>query len=154
MISGIFARDEKNGIGSRNRLPWHLKSDLAFFKKTTIGHTVYMGRRTHDSHPIGFPDRKNVIITSQVSNYEYAHSVEDFTKLLSTKSITDGFIIGGAQLFSLAEQYIDRWYITDIDIDANCDVFYDPDLTNFKLVSENKCNDNGINLIFREYMRV
>ena len=49
MISLIVAFDRHQLIGSKNRLPWHYKEDLAYFKQTTMGHDILMGRQTFES---------------------------------------------------------------------------------------------------------
>ncbi len=66
----IVAIDRKHGIGINNTLPWRLPEDLAFFKKTTTGHTIIMGRKTFDSIGRALPNRRNIVVTR---NPDWSH---------------------------------------------------------------------------------
>ena len=59
ILSAIVALDEKNAIGRDNQLPWHLPEDLKFFKRTTIGKPILMGRKTYESLGKPLPNRLN-----------------------------------------------------------------------------------------------
>ena len=59
----VVATDRKGGIGINNTLPWRLPEDLAFFKRTTSGHTIIMGRKTFDSIGRPLPNRRNIVVT-------------------------------------------------------------------------------------------
>jgi dihydrofolate reductase len=62
-ISLIVAMDKNNLIGSNNGLPWHLPADLAFFKRTTMGKPIVMGRKTFESIGKPLPGRRNIVVT-------------------------------------------------------------------------------------------
>ena len=64
-ISAIVAVEEHNAIGRDNQLPWHLPEDLKFFKRTTMGCPVLMGRKTYDSMGKPLKGRLNVVLTRQ-----------------------------------------------------------------------------------------
>ena len=64
-LSLIVATDTENGIGKNNHLLWHLPEDLKFFKLTTSGHTVIMGRKTFESIGKPLPNRRNLVISRQ-----------------------------------------------------------------------------------------
>ncbi|NYT27784.1 MAG: dihydrofolate reductase [Candidatus Thiodubiliella endoseptemdiera] len=66
-LSIIVAMDDNQLIGKNNALPWHLPADLAYFKKTTTGKTVLMGRKTYDSIGKPLTNRRNIIL-SRTSN--------------------------------------------------------------------------------------
>ena len=63
MLSLIVAMDQQGLIGNQNTLPWYLPADLQFFKETTIGHIVIMGRKTFESIGRPLPNRRNIVLT-------------------------------------------------------------------------------------------
>ncbi|HZG70397.1 MAG TPA: dihydrofolate reductase, partial [Chondromyces sp.] len=67
MISFIWAMDKNGVIGKENALPWRLPEDLKFFKRTTMGHPIVMGRKTYESIGKPLPGRENVILTRDSS---------------------------------------------------------------------------------------
>jgi len=96
----------RNGvIGKGGALPWHVSEDLKHFKKTTSGHVIIMGRKTHDSIGRALPKRRNIVVTRQpgalFAGCETAHSLAEAIALART---TDDcpFIIGGASLYEEA----------------------------------------------------
>ena len=117
MISMIVAADEKNTIGKDNDLIWHLPDDLKFFKQTTSGHAIIMGRRTFESVGKPLPKRVNIIITRDKSYLQegcvIVHTLED---ALSEAFKTDEhpFIVGGEQIYRLALPIADRVYLTRV----------------------------------------
>ena len=124
-LSIVVACDQQGGIGIDNKLPWHLPEDLAFFKRTTSGHPIIMGRKTYDSIGRPLPNRLNIVITR---NPEWrADGVEAVTSLdaaVALVGISDAFIIGGAQIFDEALARVNRLVVTEIDHSFNCDVFF------------------------------
>lgn len=143
MISLIWAMDENRVIGKDNQLPWHLPEDLKFFKRTTMGNPIAMGRKTHESIGRPLPGRENIIITrSGDYNSEgctVLHSVEEFISYSETLAAAEIFVIGGAEIFHSIFPYADRLYITkihhaflgdtyfpDIDMDEWKQIFHEP----------------------------
>lgn len=128
MLSAIVAMAHKNVIGKQNDLPWYLPADLKRFRELTTDHTVIMGRNTADSiiarlgH--GLPNRKNIVITRhddyQPEGFIVVHSLEEALK----QADEDAFIIGGAQIFSLAFPLVKRLYVTEVDADIDGDTFF------------------------------
>lgn len=116
----IFARASNGVIGHNNALPWHLPEDLAHFKRTTLGCPVIMGRKTWDSLPAKFrplPGRLNVVVTRQpdwqATGALVAHSVDQACQLCPPDSTA--WVIGGAQLYALAEPLATEAVVTEID---------------------------------------
>ena len=135
-ISGIAAVAENLVIGRDNDLIWHLPADMRFFKSTTLGHHVLMGRKNYESIPPKFrplPDRTNLVITRDKtyrdSGIEVFHSVEDGIKFAEKQLETELFIIGGAQIFHYAYEndLYDQLYITHIHHSFEGDAFF-PDI--------------------------
>lgn len=123
----IVATDRKLGIGVDNTLPWRLPEDMAFFKRTTSGHPVLMGRKTFDSIGRALPNRRNVVITRNpgwsFDGVETAPSLEAAAALVSGEA---AFLIGGAQIYAAALplSLTRRLLVTEIDADFACDAFF------------------------------
>lgn len=118
MISLIWAMDDNRVIGKDNSLPWHIPADLKFFKTTTMGHPIAMGRKTHDSIGRPLPGRENIIITR---SFDYTsegctvlHSVDEFIQYAKELIDEEVFVIGGAEIFHAVFPFADRLYITKI----------------------------------------
>jgi len=128
MISAIFAMSRNRVIGVDNDLPWRLSDDLKFFKKTTLGHHVIMGRNSFEAIGIPLPKRTNIILTRNpyyiVSNCIIAHSLEEALSIAHDNGETEAFVIGGEAVFREALPYLDRIYMTYIDEDIEGDTFF------------------------------
>jgi dihydrofolate reductase len=123
----IVAIDAQRGIGAHNTLPWRLPEDMAFFKKTTTGHTVVMGRKTFDSIGRALPNRRNIVITRNPdwrhADVETAASLDASAELIGD---AEAFIIGGAQIYAGALDRADRLLVTEIAKTFGCDTFFPP----------------------------
>ena len=124
----IYARAANGVIGNHNTLPWHLPEDLAHFKRTTLGCPVIMGRKTWDSLPPKFrplPGRRNIVITRQEKWNEIgaypAQNMQEALQLCEQSS--DVWVIGGAQLYALAEPLASTAVVTEIDKDFEGNAF-------------------------------
>lgn len=120
-ISMIAAMGSNRVIGKDNDIPWHLPNDFKYFKNTTKGHHVIMGRKNWESLPPAFqplPDRPNIVITRQ-ANYE-AHNAQVVGSLSEALDIakqhqeTEAFIIGGGEIYRMGLLLADRIYLTEI----------------------------------------
>jgi dihydrofolate reductase len=124
----IYARARNRVIGRQNQLPWHLPEDMAFFRRSTMGHPVLMGRKTWDSLPAKFrplPGRLNLVLTRQ-SNWQAAGAqrVGNFDEALAfCPPDARLWVIGGADIFALAEPFASQAVVTEIDADYEGDVF-------------------------------
>ena len=125
-ISIIVAADENNGIGANNQLLWHLPADLKFFKETTTGHTIIMGRKTFDSIGKPLPKRRSLVISRdqdlKIAGAETFTAVADALAVCKTES--EVFIIGGAEIYNLALSFSDRIYLTKVHHEFKADVFF------------------------------
>jgi dihydrofolate reductase len=126
-LSIIVAIDAQRGIGLNNALPWRLPEDMAFFKRTTTGHTVVMGRKTFDSIGRALPNRRNIVVTRnpgwRCDGVETAASLDAAAELIGD---AEAFIIGGAQLYNEALNRTDRLLVTEISRTFGCDTFFPP----------------------------
>ena len=130
-ISLIYARAANGVIGKNNAMPWHLPEDLAHFKQLTQGWPVIMGRKTWDSLPPRFrplPGRTNVVITRQAGwNEAGAQPACSLANALAQCSESEQvWIIGGAQIYALAEPLADCIEVTEIAQDFEGDAFAPP----------------------------
>jgi dihydrofolate reductase len=130
IISCIVAADNHLAIGKDNQLPWHLPEDLKFFKRTTLGCPVVMGRNTWVSLGRPLPGRLNVVITSQ-PHYAVPHgvlvatSIEAALEQLRVQQVPEVFIIGGGQIFAHTLPMVQRLYLTRVHtVVAGADVFF------------------------------
>lgn len=153
----IVAVDRNNGIGVNNTLPWRLPEDLAFFKKTTSGHAIIMGRKTFDSIGRPLPNRRNIVVTRnpgwQHAGVERAASLHEAAALAGAGEV---FVIGGAQIYREALPLAQRLIVTEIDADFECDAFFpQPDTSLWQEVSReaHHCEVNKFDFAFVAYQR-
>ena len=129
----IAAVDKNWAIGLKNRLLTSIPADMRFFKETTTGNVVIMGRKTLESFPGGRPlkDRVNIVLTRR-AHYD-AHGalvVNDIPALLKELEAyreQEIFVIGGESIYKALLEYCDTAYITKIDYAYNADAYF-PDL--------------------------
>ena len=128
MINIIVAMSNNSVIGKNNTLPWHLPTDLKYFKDTTNGHTVVMGRKCWESIPENYrplPNRKNIVLSR---NKDYvakgAIVINDLERILSSNenNLEQIFIIGGAELYKEAFKYANKLFLTQIFQDVDGDI--------------------------------
>ena len=124
-ISLICAASQNGVIGRNNRLPWHLPADLAHFKRLTTGHSILMGRKTHQSIGKSLPNRINIVITRQIDFQAegclVAHSLEEALDLCTNDE--EVFIIGGAEIYRQALPVANKIYLTRLWHDFGGDTF-------------------------------
>ena len=122
MLTAIVAMDPHRVIGRAGKLPWHLPEDLAFFKKTTLGHPVLMGRKTFESIGRPLPKRRNIVLTRDHSwshpGVEVIHSPQEIAD--SDETI---HIIGGAEIYKALGERIDEWLVSHVKETHQGDTF-------------------------------
>lgn len=132
-ISIVVAISENNAIGKNNQLLWHLPADLKHFKAITSGHPIIMGRKTYDSIGKPLPNRRNIVVTQQknleIPGVEVVNSVA--AALAFCENENETFIIGGAQIYELALEQVDKIYLTTVHATFEADAFF-PVLANDK----------------------
>ena len=128
MIALIAAIDKKGVIGSDGKLPWHIPSDLKWFKEITSGHPVLMGRKTWDSFPRKpLPNRQNYVLTRSDRELQGAIAVrseEDLLQLLAENKNNKLFVIGGASVYDALISEASDLYITHVEADVDGDTFF------------------------------
>ena len=127
-INLIYARAANGVIGKDNAMPWHLPEDMAHFKQLTNGWPVIMGRKTWDSLPPKFrplPGRVNLVITRQIDwTASGATALPSLAQALAfCHAASEVWVIGGAQIYALAEPLAHRAEVTAIRQDFEGDAF-------------------------------
>jgi dihydrofolate reductase len=150
LLSLIFALDEKNGIGKKNQLPWHLPADLKKFKQITMGHHMLMGRKTWESIGKALPGRTSVVISRTAEIYVESvitkRSLQEAIDFAKLKGEKEAFVIGGAQLFADAIPLADRFYLTRIHHTFDADTFLPPiNMNEWKILEEQYFRDDEKN---------
>lgn len=157
ILSMIVATANNRIIGKDNDMPWHLPADLAYFKKTTLGKPVIMGRKTYESIGRPLPGRRNIVISRDI-NYK-AEGVDTVTTVDAALGLVEGIeevmVIGGGAIYQHCLPAANRLYITHIEADIEGDTqfpFYDENV--WKKVVSNKFladEKNQYNLDFCVY---
>lgn len=159
----LIAHASKNwGIGRNNDLMFRLPQDMKFFRETTSGGVVIMGRKTLESFPGAkpLPKRVNIVLSRDADfsaeGVTVVHSAEEAAKAAGEYTDRKIFVIGGAKIYELMLPYCDTALITKVLEDADADAFIrdfdaDPD---WELTSESEdIDDNGHMIRFCEYRR-
>ena len=148
MISQIACMARNRVIGSEGGLPWDLPEDMQFFRDTTRGHAIIMGRKTFESMPGRLKNRLNVIVTRnddyKVDGCEVFNKIEDAIEFCKTKKEEWGeeiFVIGGEEIYRQTLPHTDRIYLTVIDQDFEGDAHFPEYGDEFKEISRRDRND-------------
>lgn len=127
-ISLIVAAAENNAIGKDNQLLWHLPNDLKFFKNTTWGMPVIMGRKTFEAVNKPLPGRINIVITRQAEwKAEGTITATDLNDALQKAKATNCneiFVIGGGEIYKQSLEIADKIYITRVHAVLDGDTFF------------------------------
>ena len=158
----IVCVSENFGIGLNNDLLFSLPPDMKFFRETTSGKVVIMGRGTLDSFPGGKPlkNRTNVVLTRDKSfvrdGAEVFHSKEEILDYVSSFPSDDVFVIGGGQIYEMFKDVCDEALVTMVYKTVPCDTFFfDIDkASDWHLAGESeKMEFEGTEFSFRTYRR-
>ena len=122
----IVAMDEQRLIGKDNDLPWKISADLQYFRRTTMGKPIIMGRNTHESIGRPLPGRQNIVISSQ-QNYkaegcEVVHSIDDALALC--RDAEQVMVMGGASLYQQILPLADFLYLTRVHASLDGDTWF------------------------------
>jgi dihydrofolate reductase len=160
ILSMIVAHANNRVIGKNNDMPWHLPADLAYFKKTTLGKPIIMGRKTYQSIGRPLPGRKNIVISRdnnfQAEGVEVVNSVDAALALVVDSA--EVMVIGGGAIYQHCLAAAQRLYITHINADIDGDThFPEYDLTVWqKVASDIRPSDekNPYQLNFSVYEKI
>lgn len=158
MISLIAAIGKNNELGKNEKLLFHIKEDMQFFKNTTMGHPILMGRKTFDSIGRPLPGRTNFVITRHPELLpEGIEPVKDLQQFLEshTKAKEELFVIGGGTVYHEALKYAKNIYLTEVDASvADADTYFPSfDKTHYDKTIIKKGNENGLEYSINKYVR-
>jgi dihydrofolate reductase len=157
----IVAISDNNAIGRGNQLLWHISEDLRFFKRTTLGCPIIMGRKTFESIGRALPKRVNIVVSRGFNTAEevaVAASLEDAFKVAQETNLEKCFVIGGGQIYAQALPLVDRLVVTHVHtIIEDADTFFpqiDPDVWQVAQRSELLHDEeSGYDFEFVEYVK-
>jgi dihydrofolate reductase len=135
----IAAMASNRIIGKDGKMPWHIPEELRFFKKTTIGHPMIMGRKTFESFPAPLPGRRHIVL-SHNKDYtprggEYASSITDALHLCGQAEKV--FLIGGAEIFKQGLSVATSIYLTLLEREVEGDVSF-PEFSEDDFIEESR----------------
>ena len=124
----IVAISDNNAIGRNNELLWHISEDLCFFRRTTLGSPVIMGRKTFESIGRALPSRVNIVVSRGFNTAEevaVCTSLEDAFNVAQETNLEKCFVIGGGQIYAQALQLVDKLVVTHVHtVIEDADTFF------------------------------
>jgi len=130
-VALVVARAENGVIGDDGRLPWRMKSDLAWFKKVTLGKPVIMGRKTYESIGKALPGRTNIVLTRNrdyaLGDAQVVTTLNGALRLAEENAKDEIAIIGGGEIYRMMIDHADRLYLTTVEAVVEGDTEF-PDL--------------------------
>jgi dihydrofolate reductase len=133
-FKAIAAMSQNRVIGRDNKLPWHLPEELKWFKRTTTGHVLIMGRRTFESIGKPLPNRRTIILSQSGFSFPGLETVKDISEIEIQNDPREFFIIGGAQIFAETLPLCSDLYLTIVKRSVEGDRFFPPFEKNFEQV--------------------
>ncbi|MFM2330949.1 MAG: hypothetical protein RLZZ26_456 [Candidatus Parcubacteria bacterium] len=143
-ISLIAVIGNGRELGLNGGLLWRLPDDVKYYKNTTTGHPVIMGRKTWESIPEKFrpfSNRTNIVVTRQAGYDAPGATVVDglsdaFLAAQDATGADETFVIGGGEIYTATLPYATRLYLTLVDADTDADTFFPPYESEFKVISD------------------
>jgi dihydrofolate reductase len=151
-LSAIVAMSANRVIGRDGTLPWHYPEDLKFFKQTTLGHPILMGRATFESIGKPLPGRQNIVLSSTLPDTPGITLIRHLADLpAACPDAQKIFVIGGARLFADLLPLCSELFLTYIDQTVEGDVFLPPFEDHFTLA---EVLHHSPPLEFRRYLHI
>jgi len=138
-FKAIAAMSLNRVIGAHGQIPWHLPEDFKWFKRTTTGHVLLMGRRTYESIGKPLPNRVTVVLTRSAQPIPGVKTISELEQLDRTDPALAGkeiFVCGGAQIYALALARCSDLYLTLVKRVVEGDTFFPPFEDQFELAGE------------------
>jgi len=114
MIKAIVAMTENRVIGNAGTIPWHLPEDFKFFKATTMGHAILMGRKTYTSIGKPLPGRENIVLSRTMPETQGIAVIRSLDELKEPSDGRDLFVIGGEEIYRLLLPKVQELYVTKV----------------------------------------
>jgi dihydrofolate reductase len=136
-FKAIAAMSLNRVIGAGNQIPWHLPEDFKWFKATTTGHVIVMGRKTFESIGRPLPNRTTIVLSRSEWSHPGVETVRSLEELPTPTAERQVFICGGAQIYEQALPLCSDLYLTLVKREvAGGDAFFPPFEDRFELVEE------------------
>lgn len=119
----IAAMSPRRVIGAAGKIPWHLPEDLKFFKRTTLGHVIVMGRKTYESLGRPLPGRENWVV-SRTADFEGVRMIRDLAEITEPGDGREIFVIGGAELYAALLPRTREILLTHVTFDPEGDTWF------------------------------
>ena len=119
----IAAMSPDRVIGANGKIPWHISEDLKFFKRTTLGHVILMGRKTFDSLGKPLPGRENWVV-SRFANPAGVRVWRDPGEIVAPTDGRQVFIIGGAELYRVLLPVTREILLTRVSVSVEGDTWF------------------------------
>jgi dihydrofolate reductase len=124
MIKAIVAMAENRVIGNAGTIPWHLPEDFKFFKATTMGHAILMGRKTYESIGKPLPGRENIVLSRTMPETPGITIVRSVEEIQEPTDGRDLFVIGGEEIYRLLLPRIQELYVTKVPLQIEGDTHF------------------------------
>ena len=129
-FKAIAAMSENRVIGRGNEIPWHIPEDFKWFKETTMGHVLVMGRRTFESIGKALPGRETMVLTRGEFSHPDVTVIRSLDEVAPRLEGRDGFIAGGAQVYEQSLPRCSELFLTLVKREVEGDVFF-PEFENY-----------------------
>lgn len=157
----MAAKAKNNVIGKDNDLVWHLPADFKFFKQTTMGHTLIMGRKTFESLGNPLPNRNSWVVTRNEDYFAEGittfHDLDGAIKAAENSGLQTVFILGGGEIYRQSMDIADKLILTEIEEEFEGDTYFpDVDKNVWKEISREEHNadvKNKYDFAFVQYER-
>lgn len=153
-VALIAAYAQNRVVGINNSLPWHLPEDLKYFKRTTSGKAIIMGRKTYDSIGRPLPNRTNIVVTRNADftaeGVVVVNSLEAAIKHAESVNEINGvdevMIIGGAAIYEASLPMADRLYLTHVHAEVEGDAYFpEVDMSDWNEIDREDFSKDGPN---------
>jgi dihydrofolate reductase len=134
-FKAIAAMSLNRGIGVGNQIPWHLPEDFKWFKQTTTGHVLVMGRKTFESIGKPLPNRETIVLSRGAFSHPGVKVIRSLDELPALTAGREVFIAGGAQVYAQALPFCSDLYLTLVKREVVGDAFFPPFEADFELVA-------------------
>lgn len=150
-LAAVAAMAKNRVIGRGNAIPWHIPEDFRFFKNTTMGGVLLMGRKTFESIGRPLPGRVTVVLSrSGVLPAENLFCVRSFSEAEKIAPERKIFVVGGAEIYRALLPFCGELFLTTVDAEPEGDAFFPPFETLFDAGTEIL---RGENFVVRKHLR-
>jgi dihydrofolate reductase len=150
VMKAIAAMSLNRVIGADGKIPWRLPEDMKFFKQTTLGHVILMGRKTYESLGRPLPGREHWVV-SRTADFAGVRMIRDLAEIAEPQDGRELFLIGGAELYAQLLPQCSELLLTHVKAEVAGDAFFPPFESEFE---EAEILLETPEMIVRRYRRV